>query len=710
EATASLAQCQRDEKELRDYQAELAELRDFAGFPVEKLGALRELKGKLESLTQHREAAEKRLRAEVEEPLRQAEGALRDAEAMAELTEEEMARASERQAVLADLWEQRREKRRGLRRERRRLRDSGADPDRAAKLAEAFAGLGEEDRRFLAGHRERTLELKASLVDAERQRERLLEAEGGESPALVSLAKARRLETLALVAGVAGLAAAILLFLSIQNRVPGVLVGVLSIASFSWWVWRHDKRPLLGAEEFGSDLQRVQTSLWALEKETAALAERLANLASRLDYPKPDQLLEEFKELQQLEDRAAPMTSLAAFLQEAQGRFASAASDLRQLMQRAGRTPAHGAVTPRSARRFVQDLTTCSRIRLEAVLLRTQRQEAELDLAATDQEIEALRSEATVALASGLAEAEPMADLAASLARFEEAASKRDRHDRLRDELLPAAERRNAVPPGERAAQLHVDIEVLSRQIDRAVRHDPGLRRLAPERSSREYAEERRRLQEEARATQRERLALSEELGDVLKEYRRDYPGRQTMLASLEAALARAVAFRDAVAVASEVLASISREAYAEWAEILNEKTSEILPRLVPGYENVRFDTDLSFSIRDSRTGRRLDRSAIDSHFSVGARDQIYLAVRMAVSDAMSTGFSPLPFILDDPLVNFDDRRFEMAMDFLMNTVAGRQQIILLSCHEERHRRWQERAAARTSDRVRLIDLTPLST
>ena len=67
---------------------------------------------------------------------------------------------------------------------------------------------------------------------------------------------------------------------------------------------------------------------------------------------------------------------------------------------------------------------------------------------------------------------------------------------------------------------------------------DPTLAALHPDRPSREYAEERRQLQEESRRTQRERVELSEALGDVLKEYRRDYPARQDMLARLEERIA----------------------------------------------------------------------------------------------------------------------------------------------------------------------------
>ena len=196
----------------------------------------------------------------------------------------------------------------------------------------------------------------------------------------------------------------------------------------------------------------------------------------------------------------------------------------------------------------------------------------------------------------------------------------------------------------------------------------------------------------------------------MLKEYRRDYPARQALLSNLEAARSRAAAFRDAVAIAREVLSTISREAYAEWAEVLNDKTGEILRRLSPGYEDVRFDTDLSFSLRETHTGRRLDQSAVDAHLSGGARDQIYLAVRMATVEYLSASSARLPLILDDPFTSFDDERFSRAMDFMVDTAGRRHQVLILSCHAARHRSWREQNADARGDAVRILDLTPLST
>lgn len=67
--------------------------------------------------------------------------------------------------------------------------------------------------------------------------------------------------------------------------------------------------------------------------------------------------------------------------------------------------------------------------------------------------------------------------------------------------------------------------------------------------------------------------------------------------------------------------------------------------------------------------------------FSRGAREQIYLALRLALADELSQA-EPLPLILDDVLVNFDDHRFDTTADLL--TSLGRQrQILFLTCHED---------------------------
>ena len=63
---------------------------------------------------------------------------------------------------------------------------------------------------------------------------------------------------------------------------------------------------------------------------------------------------------------------------------------------------------------------------------------------------------------------------------------------------------------------------------------------------------------------------------------------------------------------------------------------------------------------------------------SQGARDQIYLAVRLALVELMSGG-EPQPLFLDDPFVHFDPERRARALD-LVREFAARHQVILFTC------------------------------
>jgi len=65
--------------------------------------------------------------------------------------------------------------------------------------------------------------------------------------------------------------------------------------------------------------------------------------------------------------------------------------------------------------------------------------------------------------------------------------------------------------------------------------------------------------------------------------------------------------------------------------------------------------------------------------FSRGTQEQMYLALRLALADQLSAA-EPLPLILDDVLVNFDDDRFEAAADLLAQ-ISRERQILFLTCH-----------------------------
>ena len=69
---------------------------------------------------------------------------------------------------------------------------------------------------------------------------------------------------------------------------------------------------------------------------------------------------------------------------------------------------------------------------------------------------------------------------------------------------------------------------------------------------------------------------------------------------------------------------------------------------------------------------------------SIGTREQIAVLVRLAMADMLLEQGKPVMLILDDPLVNSDDGRFE-GMARALRKAAKRLQILILTCHEDRY-------------------------
>jgi uncharacterized protein YhaN len=65
---------------------------------------------------------------------------------------------------------------------------------------------------------------------------------------------------------------------------------------------------------------------------------------------------------------------------------------------------------------------------------------------------------------------------------------------------------------------------------------------------------------------------------------------------------------------------------------------------------------------------------------SLGTRDQLYLALRLASLEKYMESSEPMPFIVDDVLVDFDDERSEAALGALAQ-LARKTQVILFTHH-----------------------------
>jgi uncharacterized protein YhaN len=86
-------------------------------------------------------------------------------------------------------------------------------------------------------------------------------------------------------------------------------------------------------------------------------------------------------------------------------------------------------------------------------------------------------------------------------------------------------------------------------------------------------------------------------------------------------------------------------------------------------------------------------RVRVTPGMSAGTRDQLYLALRLATLEHYFERSEPLPFIVDDILIQFDDERTRATLEALTD-LSAKTQVILFTHHErvaEEARRWTAR-------------------
>lgn len=111
--------------------------------------------------------------------------------------------------------------------------------------------------------------------------------------------------------------------------------------------------------------------------------------------------------------------------------------------------------------------------------------------------------------------------------------------------------------------------------------------------------------------------------------------------------------------------------------EILKH-ASEYLDRLtLHKYQNIWTPLGQRHIVVDDEHGESLKVE----HLSNGTREQVFLAIRLAMVKDFSERGVQIPMVLDDVVVNFDQIRTEAAVQTLMEFADQGQQILLFTCH-----------------------------
>ncbi len=159
-----------------------------------------------------------------------------------------------------------------------------------------------------------------------------------------------------------------------------------------------------------------------------------------------------------------------------------------------------------------------------------------------------------------------------------------------------------------------------------------------------------------------------------------------------ESELDQAKRERDALAMAHRWMEDALR-AYQETHRVhLAEQISQHFQVLSGVSRRVLVDERFEISVLE-RTGHPMCLYQL----SQGARDQLLLAIRLAVADLLSSN-TPIPFLLDDPFVHFDAQRLELVREAL-NRLGRRRQWVLLT-HRRELAAWADPIFVEESDAV----------
>lgn len=134
----------------------------------------------------------------------------------------------------------------------------------------------------------------------------------------------------------------------------------------------------------------------------------------------------------------------------------------------------------------------------------------------------------------------------------------------------------------------------------------------------------------------------------------------------------------EALNIAMETLEEASREVQKKYLPIMSKVFGSIFSDITSSkYTDVRAGDNLNIMLSDPLSKTVIPVSALSN----GTVDQLYLALRVAISETVLKGNEMLPVILDEPFSQYDDSRTENALK-LMDRLGKRQQIIIFTCKQ----------------------------
>ena len=131
--------------------------------------------------------------------------------------------------------------------------------------------------------------------------------------------------------------------------------------------------------------------------------------------------------------------------------------------------------------------------------------------------------------------------------------------------------------------------------------------------------------------------------------------------------------------LAKEVL----KEAYDEMKKSVTPKFTENLSQNIYNITNKKYSKVMFSEDKGLIVGLENGDNIPVNRFSIGTIDQLYLSLRLSMTDDLSK--EKVPILLDEAFAYYDDERLKNILEFLNNNFKNRQ-IIIFSCTQREKR------------------------
>jgi AAA domain len=228
-----------------------------------------------------------------------------------------------------------------------------------------------------------------------------------------------------------------------------------------------------------------------------------------------------------------------------------------------------------------------------------------------------------------------------------------------------------------------------------------------PEFSSIQSVETPQALQAISAAVQQRLIAATSELAAVESRlasstaHQRSLAEIDEEILALQARVGQLMFHGEVLQLALDNLAAAADEHHRNFLPSLNQIVGSSLAVVTGGrYQSVQIDhSDLQVRIELPES----NQVVTPDQLSRGAQEQIYLLLRLGLTELMSEGRERLPLVLDDPLVNYDHSRLLHALDFLAK-LAEQTQILLFTKDDTTAAWFAANHALSKSNQLHLLD------